>query len=92
MDRIKLAGRLIIMSAFALTLVFSTSPASAHSSGYCGHGTSGWADMTEFTSSYTNYSLGHMHVYRHWNRVSGFTNHYAETVCNNNVGGGGGSW
>lgn len=46
------------------------SPASAHSSDYCGHGTSGTLLITEFEDHFTMGGSGnHIHVYSHWNKI-----------------------
>jgi hypothetical protein len=50
----------------SLTLGLSApSPASAHSSSYCGHKTSGWLTQSVFWYSHWEGSI-HFHVYRHY--------------------------
>ena len=55
-------GKLITVTALIFSLL--ATPASAHSSSYCGHGSSGILTITQYTSSYGD-SFAHYHRRRH---------------------------
>jgi len=71
-----------LAAAVLLTLGGAASPAppvGAHSSGYCGHGTDGWWDLTTFMRSYTGQGYAHYHVYYHQMMVG--DSHYQTKAC-----------
>lgn len=83
----------ILAAAMILGLSFlgSSASTSAHNSGYCGHGRSGYWNVTWYAYSYN--TPEHMHVYDHYtvndNTGYGWV-HNAVTYCPE--GNGGGSW
>lgn len=59
----------------------SPAPANAHSSSYCGHGTSGSWDVTIYQGYYNDpyYPWVHWHLY--WHDMRFGTDHYQWTAC-----------
>lgn len=77
--------RKIVRTLCALVValvVSSASPVEAHTSSYCGHGTSGWWTKTVYTGGYTDWwTNSHWHRYSHRNWDTGQEEHVRWTRC-----------
>lgn len=77
-------GAAIVLLATVGLVPTAASPAQAHTSTYCGHGTDGILYITKYVGSvYSGYPYVHIHRYQHvqfWRGIV-LESHYANRIC-----------